>query len=396
MNTVSIEQSDKIALQFGAGNIGRGFIGALLACSGYKVIFADINNDIIDQLNAKKSYRLHILDKQASIEQIHGVAGVLSHNEQALKNIMLEAQIITTAVGANVLPIIARSIAQGIEARAKIGAGVLTVIACENRLNASSFLQQQVEQYLSPDAQDYLREYVGFANASVDRIVPPFDAKVHGGDDLDVGVEAFYEWYVEAKALKGDVAEIVGLRVTDNLNAYVQRKLYTLNTAHAIAAYLGSVAGLTTVGEAMQDKDIAKIVLKAMQQSGAALIRAHHFDAKGHDDYIKKIQQRFLNPYIRDEIVRVGREPQRKLAPHERLIGPAWMASEFDLPQDALLLGAAAALHFNHPSDLQSVELQQKIQQQGLSVTISELTQLSSENAMHQQIQRAYYDLAAQ
>ena len=44
------------AVHFGAGNIGRGFIGNLLNESGYEVCFVDVNSDMIDRINSDKSY----------------------------------------------------------------------------------------------------------------------------------------------------------------------------------------------------------------------------------------------------------------------------------------------------------------------------------------------------
>ena len=44
----------KRALHFGAGNIGRGFIGKIISEEGYEVIFADVNSQVIDQLNMDK------------------------------------------------------------------------------------------------------------------------------------------------------------------------------------------------------------------------------------------------------------------------------------------------------------------------------------------------------
>ncbi|GHG02388.1 mannitol-1-phosphate 5-dehydrogenase [Deinococcus piscis] len=381
--------SGKMALHFGAGNIGRGFIGALLSQSGYRVVFADINEQVITALREQGEYDIHILDQNARTERISGVSGVLSNGPEIVPAIA-EADLITTAVGPNVLRIIAPTLARGIEARAAAGGGPLNIVACENKVGASSFLRDEVLGHISEEGRAYLEQNVGFPNASVDRIVPPFE----GEHLLDVGVEEFHEWYVEGPGFRGEIPQIEGMKVTDDLMAYVQRKLYTLNTGHAIAAYLGQLRGLDTVAAAMQDEQTAQEVRAAMQQSGAALVQTHGFGAQEHAEYIGRIEQRFTNPYIHDEVTRVGREPVRKLGPKERLIGPAQMAKELGLPVDALLRGAAAALYFRSAEDPQAQELQTMLAQDGLAATITALTELPEGDPMHAEIVRQYAELS--
>lgn len=376
------------AIQFGAGNIGRGFIGALLAQSGYKVIFADVNETLISALRDKGEYTIHIMDLDQRTEKVSGVTGILSNGPDIVPAIV-DADLITTAVGPNVLKIIASKLAKGIEARAAAGKGDLNIIACENMVGASSFLKEQVEQHLSDAGKKYVAEHVGFPNSSVDRIVPPFT----GENPLDVGVESFYEWIVEEPAFKGPVPNIEGMKLTDNLVAYVQRKLFTLNSGHAITAYLGSRKGHQTVEDSINDPEIREAVLSAMRQSGAALVRQYGFDAEEHEKYIQKIEKRFKNPYIRDEVLRVGREPLRKLGAKDRIIGPATMAADLGLPHDALLRGAAAALHYNNPEDPQSVQVQQLIKDKGVAGAVTESTGLSADHPMHAKIVGAYNEM---
>lgn len=380
--------SGKVALHFGAGNIGRGFIGALLAQSGYRVIFADINEQVITALREQGEYDIHILDQNARTEHISGVSGILSSGPELVPTIA-SADLITTAVGPNVLKVIAPTLARGIEARAAAGAGPLNIIACENKVGASSFLRDEVLGHIGGAGRTYLEQNVGFPNASVDRIVPPFQ----GENLLDVGVEDFHEWYVEGPGFRGDIPQIEGMKVTDDLMAYVQRKLYTLNTGHAIAAYLGSLRGLDTVASAMADQQTAEQVRAAMQQSGAALVQTHGFSAQEHAEYIGRIEQRFKNPHIHDEVTRVGREPIRKLGPQERLIGPARMARDLGLPADALLRGAAAALHFRSAEDSQAQEMQAALERDGLAATVAALTGLPEGDPMHAEILRQYAEL---
>ncbi|MFD1136353.1 mannitol-1-phosphate 5-dehydrogenase [Paenibacillus urinalis] len=377
----------KKAIQFGAGNIGRGFIGALLSQADYHVVFADINEEMINELNHKKSYQIHILDLEQRQETITNVSGVLS-NGPDIVNTIEEADIITTAVGPNVLKIIASTLAAGIEARRASGQGTLNIIACENMVGASSHLKEQVYTHLSAEARAYAEEHVGFANCSVDRIVPPYE----GENGLDVGVESFYEWIVEEPSLKGETPHIPGMKLTDNLLAYVQRKLFTLNTGHAITAYLGFLAGTDTIEESINNEAIREVVRQAMEESGEALIKKHGFDKDEHYTYIDKIENRFKNPYIRDEVIRVGREPLRKLGRNDRLVGPANMAIEYRLPHEGLLTGIAAALHYDNPQDPQSLELQSLIKSKGIEAAITEVTGIASGSEDHQVILKKYLE----
>ncbi|MEK5058383.1 mannitol-1-phosphate 5-dehydrogenase [Paenibacillus shunpengii] len=377
----------KKAIQFGAGNIGRGFIGALLSQADYHVVFADINEEMINELNNKKSYQIHILDLEQRQETITNVSGVLS-NGPDIVNTIEEADIITTAVGPNVLKMIASTLAAGIEARRASGQGTLNIIACENMVGATSHLKEQVYTHLSAEARAYADEHVGFANCSVDRIVPPYE----GENILDVGVESFYEWIVEEPSLKGETPHIPGMKLTDNLLAYVQRKLFTLNTGHAITAYLGFLAGTDTIEESINHEAIRPVVRQAMEESGEALIKKHGFDKDEHYKYIDKIENRFKNPYIRDEVIRVGREPLRKLGRNDRLVGPANMAIEYGLPHEGLLTGIAAAFHYDNPQDPQSLELQSLIKSKGIEAAITEVTGIASGSEDHQAIHKKYLE----
>lgn len=100
----------KQAIQIGAGNIGRGFIGALLSQAGWHVTFADVVEPIIEALNRDHGYTVHILDKEPGEIAIGNVDGVISTSPEFARKVA-QCSLITTAVGPNVLPIIAKSIA---------------------------------------------------------------------------------------------------------------------------------------------------------------------------------------------------------------------------------------------------------------------------------------------
>ncbi len=375
----------KQGIQFGAGNIGRGFIGMLLSQAGYGVVFADVNEDLIRRLAQEQGYTVHVMDTEVEDIPITHVTGVMSNGEEILEEIV-GADILTTAVGLRVLAFIAPAIAQGIRRRRAAGVEKpLNIIACENAIRATSQLKEHVYGQLSQEEKDYCEKYVGFADCSVDRIVPP----VHTENPIDVVVEKYCEWNVERAALKGELPRIPGMNLADNLMAYIQRKLFTLNTGHCITAYTGILAGHQTIAETIAEPEIYELVKAAMIQSGEGLIRKFGYDKEAHYQYIEKIIKRFQNPYLEDDVTRVGREPIRKLSADDRLVSPLSTALSYGLPVDKLLLGIGAALHYRNPEDAQSVELQAKIDEKGVKAAFAEISGLTDMGLL-KQVEAAY------
>lgn len=379
----------KKAIQIGAGNIGRGFIGGLLSHAGYHVVFADVNQQVIDKINEDGKYTIHVMDVESSEQVITDISGVNS-TTPAMVDEIAEAEIITTAVGLVILPRIAPSIAQGIVKRMETGVDTyLNIIACENAIKASSQLKEAVYGNLSDEAKAYADKYVGFPDCSVDRIVPP----VRCENPIDVVVEAYYEWNVEEASFKGEIPKIEGMNLAGNLMAYIERKLFTLNTGHCITAYLGFLKGYETIDQSIADEEIFTIVKSAMTESGMGLVKKHGLDKEAHLKYIDKIINRFKNPYLKDDVVRVGREPLRKLSATDRLSKPTLTAAGYGLPVDHLLVGIAAALHYKNDQDPQSVELQQKVEKLGIRGVLKEVSGIEDESLL-QTIEANYSKLA--
>lgn len=184
----------KQAIMIGAGNIGRGFIGALLEKSGYHVTFADVAENLISAINERKSYTVHIQDRECAEWTVTNISGISSANQELVDAIAGDCELITTAVGLRILPIVAKPIAAGIQARKTVGSTqLLNIVACENAVRGTSQLRDAVFTHLSEEEIAYAKEYVGFADCAVDRIVP----KASFENPLDVAVEQYTEWDVE-------------------------------------------------------------------------------------------------------------------------------------------------------------------------------------------------------
>ncbi|HAS3584245.1 mannitol-1-phosphate 5-dehydrogenase [Vibrio cholerae] len=381
----------KNAVHFGAGNIGRGFIGKLLADADIAVTFADVNEPLVDQLSHQQEYKVKVVGSECKMETVSHVTAVNSASEALIERI-IKTDLVTTAVGPTVLDIIAKTIAKGLSARFAAGnTQPLNIIACENMVRGTTHLKQQVYQFLTAEEQQQADALVGFVDSAVDRIVPPLQTA--NDDPLEVTVESFSEWIVDEQQFKGEIPQIEGMEKTDNLMAFVERKLFTLNTGHCVTAYLGCLKGHRTIREAIEDPCIHAQVKQAMQESGEVLIRRYGFDRALHSAYIEKILSRFANPYLVDEVDRVGRQPLRKLSANDRLIKPLLGTIEYGLPNGMLLKGIAAALKYRNSSDPQAVELQQSIEKEGVRSTLARYTGLAADSIEAQQIEALYQQM---
>src|SRR6195952_859527 len=340
-------QVKKTAVHFGAGNIGRGFVAQFLHESGYEVVFADVSDELIGALQAQSSYKVHEIGDGARDHVVDGYRALNSRTHEAdVVDAIAGAEVVTTAVGARILQFVAPVIAKGLAARAA-DVKPLTVIACENAIGGTDMLAAEVLKH-APE----LAERAIFANCAIDRIVP----EQEGG--LDVTIESFFEWVVDRTPFKGAEPEIAGVTWVDDLIPFIERKLFTVNTAHAAAAYHGHDRGWVSIREALATPELQAEVRAVLAETKVLLMQKHGFTDEEQQAYIEKTLKRISNPDLPDTCERVGRGPLRKLSRHERFVGPAAELVETGHTAWDLLNAMGAALRFDVPEDAESVELQ--------------------------------------
>ncbi len=366
------------AVHFGAGNIGRGFVGLLLHEAGYEVVFADVADALIDQLATTPSYQVHEVGEEPAVKTVDNYRALNSRSQE--EDVIAEiatADIITTAVGPNVLrflaPVIARAIAQRSDELAPV-----QVMACENAINATDILHREVEQVYDGGALDLASSAV-FANTAVDRIVPDQAS----GQGLDVTVEAFFEWVIDRTPFAGDTPEIPGATYVDDLGPYIERKLFTVNTGHASAAYFGYAAGMGKIADAMANEAVADKVRAVLEETKQLLVSKHGFDAAEQEAYVQKILRRFTNQHLPDTVVRVGRAPLRKLGRNERFVGPAAELSEGGTHPAALLEAMQAALSFSAADDPEVAALAEVLATQEPGKATTSITGLDADHPLY-------------
>ena len=367
------------AVHFGAGNIGRGFVGLILHKAGYEVVFADVNGELIDALATTPSYVVTEVGDGARTWTVDNYRALNSSTHEA--DVVAEiasADIVTTAVGPNILRFVAPLIAKAIAQRSP-DLAPLAVMACENAINATDLLKAEVVKAL-PDAA--VADTAIFANTAVDRIVPGQDPDA----GLNVTVESFFEWAIESTPFGAETPVIPDAHFVDDLAPYIERKLFTVNTGHATAAYHGFAAGVGSMSEAFSTPAIADEVRAVLAETKALLVAKHGFDPDVQQQYIDKNMVRFANPELSDTVDRVGRQPLRKLGRHERFVGPAAELAERGLGSDALVRTMGVALRFDVPEDPQSVELQQLLASVTAEEFVAQVTGLDVSHPLYSDV----------
>lgn len=368
----------KNAVHFGAGNIGRGFIGDILSKNKVAITFVDVNERVIDELNKRHSYEIEVAEEGQPHIVVKNVSGVNNaKNPDEVIKAIASADIITTAIGPNILPFIAELIAKGIEARKAAGNNTpIDVLACENMIGGSQYLYQEVKKYLSADGLVFAEQCVGFPNAAVDRIVP---AQTHE-DPLFVVVEPFNEWVVETSRMKNPTFKLTGVHYEKDLEPFIERKLFSVNSGHATSAYTGAFYGAKTILEALKDDRVKAQVEAVLGEIRSLLIAKWNFDEQALIDYHKIIISRFENPFIVDDVNRVARTPIRKLGYDERFIRPIRELKERQLSYQNLLKTIAFVFHYNDSNDEQSVQLQELLATKPLPEVVADVTGLTDQD----------------
>lgn len=361
------------AVHFGAGNIGRGFIGQLLHQNDFEVCFVDTNEELIQQLNQDDGYLVEIIDEKASRDFVDQVTALNSLTEtEKVVSAIEEADILTTSVGANNLAKIAPLITKGLRKRFEQRRSI-NILANENVINASDSLKNKVYELLSEEEKISFNQFAYFVNTAIDR---QSLGKTVDGKSIAV-VEPYFEWVINRQQL--DPATSYKLKkvvLVDEMQPYIERKLYIVNAAHAAIAYLGALKKYQTIQTAIQDQAILQVVNQFLAENLEYFVQKYSFDREELIGFIEKTLKRQSNQKLSDEISRVGGSPIRKLGPTDRLVAPTAKLADLKLAHEAGVKVIAAGYHYRNAADPEADKLAEMIEEEGLAATIKTISKL--------------------
>jgi mannitol-1-phosphate 5-dehydrogenase len=334
------------AVVIGPGRIGLGFAAELLDRVGAKLSVVG-RGDVVENLQRTGRYRVNLVDQGREHEREIRIRRALFGSD--LDDVAAEiarARVVCVAVGPQNLGAIAPMIAAGLEARSR--KKPLNVIAFENSIDAGPNLRAAVAERL-PSGFPLKRH--GFSGAIVSRVVSRRLGDPAEGHPLTLLGDPYETFEVHKRSLRKPLPTIPGLVWVKNFEAAFNRKLYVLSTGHATVAYLGFLKGYRYVHAAVRDPEIRTAALEAMREGQRGLAARYGKALAGGEPELQAILWRFENAALNDPVVRVGRDPGRKLGPRERLVGPAQLCEAAGTPTAVLPMAAAAAVCFAAAGD---------------------------------------------
>ena len=326
------------AVVFGAGNIGRGFLGQLLFESGIHTTFIDINTSVVDKINLDKKYPIKIVTNDTNEEVIvENISAIDGRDKDAVIKCISECDSMFTSIGVNILQHIAENISNGIIERKGKG---LDIIVCENMIHANQYLKELVEKYIT------IPDNIGFVEVTVGRVVPMISEEMQEGNILTLVTEPYSILPADKNTFKNEIPKIKNLVLETSFDYHIQSKLLMSNMGHAVTAYLGMKKNYTYIWEALTDKEIYSVVESAMKSVAEALSKEHNRSLDEVEAYMNDLLNRFQNKILGDTCERVGRDAKRKLGVNDRLLGAITLCNKYNIPTDSIKKGVMAALDY--------------------------------------------------
>jgi mannitol-1-phosphate 5-dehydrogenase len=367
---------------FGAGCIGRGLVGELAAHSGWSLTFVDADPRLVEGLRSRSTgYRVRLTGRAPATVAVHGYRVLHTTETVAVAEAVRDCRFAVTAVGGSHLADLAGALAPALAQRTE----ALNLLVCENATRGYAVLENSLlAAGASPAA-------FACVPASVERMV----RSVPGS--LDLLAEGGESLYASARHWRGAQPRLAGLRFCADLEPFYARKLFTNNAGHAVLAYEGHLAGCTTIPEAHALRTVHGRLEAVLDAAAEMLTREYGTDRSELDEHIRTLLQfRYPNPELADTIRRVGRDPLRKLASDERLVGLLRSLDRHGLPVLPVCRTIAAALSYRDPGDEESMRLQRDIENEGVGTVLSRVCGLVADEPLHRLCKNEYLRLQAE
>lgn len=303
----------KFVLHFGGGALGRGLVIPLLQKSGFDIILADIDGNLLDQIKKEGGYTLYTTDEEQNEKiqtvEIRDTISLIQETDK-LKEYMNTADIITTSVRKENLKYVAKSLLSGLEGR-----NIKKIICAENIENVSSFFRQLLNKYTTEEKHKNIIDNLIIPDTVVDRICTSNWPK-----SLRVNTEKFYEFSVDKSTLSD--TGINAIPSIKNIKAAFVKKRLLVNTYADGSAFFAKSKGLRYLHEAILDKETQDRLRPYFDSFLILLEKKYLYSHEELINWRNIYKDRLSNTMLKRELGTVARNLWSKIAPNERFLSP--------------------------------------------------------------------------
>jgi mannitol-1-phosphate 5-dehydrogenase len=383
------------AVMYGAGNIGRGFIAQKFYLSGYDTTFIDVNEEVVNAINAAHEYPIYVTGKGGYDKQlVKNVDAVNGKDVDAVVDAIANCDIIATALGANIIKFVAPNIAKAIVKRFENGAKPLNILICENLIGSNVIMHDYVAEYIPENCKEYLENSIGFVCVCVGRTVPKAPDEFTKENMLAVCTEPYSKLPADSEGFRPVGAEyppIKGLIPFSPFKFFIEQKLLMHNMAHAMSAYLGYIKGYTRIPDVEVDAEIKYLITRAILEAARALSKKHGASLDDNLQFFEDLIIRFENKLLDDTMLRVGKDTKRKLSASDRLGGAFKIVREQGMVPAHIAIGIAAGFHFDHPEDPIALETSSYAKENGIAAALEKYCDIT--DAADVEMVSKFYDM---
>ncbi|GAA3019355.1 mannitol dehydrogenase [Tetragenococcus solitarius] len=379
----------------GGGRIGRGFVASLLKRNQVEIDFFDTNKQLMKEFEQYNSYTVHVLGNTEENTVIDGYHSSHIDDSKAWATELNQTDIIFTAVGGKNLTSLGTTIGKNYQqALAKGEIPSFILITCENWMTPADDLQQAIESQLTNEEKEVFQNHVDVTQAVIRASGTSAPPGKETANPLDTWVQDYWVLPVDGKRIqKHSKPDLRYFEFNDNFGEMLAQKIYTNNTSVALIAYLGYLKGISHVADAANDPEIEPILEAGYQEINQALVYSLGVSQESQLEFSRVAEAKYKDYAIVDEVVRIGRDPLRKLAVDDRLIGPAKMALDAGITPKAISLATAAAIYFDYSKDPAAEELKKIRETQGVDTVLEEICGIAKDSILANLIKEGISEL---
>ena len=386
------------ALVIGAGRSGRGYVGELYNLEGYQLTYADIDQELVDNLNAQGYYTVFKIDEDGS-ETVRKISGykalhTIRDHKEYIESI-IQSDYVSTATFPDGFDAISDDIVEAVKERKRRGiTKPMAITVGANYVGVYDYYNRRITSQLDEEELAYFRKYVGLVESIIRRASSYPTDEQKAVDRLAIQGDCLGTLEVERNAFVfGDSHQLPHFfKPIDNVKREMIIKIWIGNTLHCSYAYLGHYHHLHSSFEAAVDDYVSKCSYYACEEAYNAVAKQLGLSIPRPVSEWQGIWTYYRNPALQDTVLRIGADPIRKLSRNERFIGPALMSLENGDVPVFICRNAAYGFVYENPDDPSACRLQEMIRSQGIEKTIEDVCQLD----LKQKNDKIIYDLILQ